>query len=82
MAGRILRCCICDKSRKVGPASYGTPKGLDVLIQSSRFSSVLYHGLCAYEIRRKLRNEIGDILDKAKAFDELIPPSADELRRG
>lgn len=82
MPGKILRCCVCGKSRKVGPASYGTPKGLDVLIQSSRFSSVVYHGLCAYEIRRKLRDEFGDIIDMVSAMNELIPPAADELRKG
>lgn len=82
MPGQILRCCVCGKSRKVGPATYGTPEGLDVLIQSSRFRSVLYHGLCAYEIRRKLRNEFGDIIDSVLMLDELIPPTADELRKG
>ncbi len=82
MPGKILRCCVCNKSRKVGPASFGTPKGLDVLIQSSRFHSIVYHGLCAFEIRRKLRNEFGDIIDVVAMLDELIPPTADELRKG
>lgn len=82
MAGKILRCCVCGKSRKVGPASYGTPKGMDVLIQSSRFSSVFYHGMCGFDIRNKLRKEFGDIIDFVTPLNELIPPTADELRKG
>lgn len=82
MPALILRCCICGKSRKVGPAAFGTPKGVDVLIQSSRFPSVIYHTLCGYEIRKKMRDEVGDILDSAPAFAELIPPVAEVVRKG
>lgn len=82
MPSRILRCCICGRSRKVGAATYGLPKGVDILLISSRFPTVIFHSECGYAIRTKARKEVGDIADSTLFMDELIPESADSVRKG